>query len=715
MRSRACPGPAAAALACLLAACAAGHGDAPVADAQAGAPPSAHAPVRIAFMPDVHFHDVYAEFRDGSFPGVPNPRNGRNATIRTMQAQLTSTRLFNENYFAFLAALDDAVARGVKYIALLGDFSDDGQPVHMRGLVRVLDRYSAEHGIEFLAAPGNHDPVRPFDQAGGKRDYLGLDPVTGEVGFPRPVYSRGGSDECSAPYPGDWARVGASYCTEEVLMLGYAGITGKLARHGFLPKPQYRYYETPYSTYAYGDYDHRTALEQAAWDNRRYEICREGAGGPDKPAGRTFCKTVADASYLVEPVEGVWLVGLDANVYVPTGPGDHDFTGSGDQGYNAMLTHKPHVIAWLRDVVARGERLGKQVVAFSHFPMAEFYDGASDQIQALLGADAMQMRRRPAEDTTRALAGTGLKVHVGGHMHFNDMAVRDYGDGAALFNIQAPSLAAYAPAYTLMTLDGTDRIEVETVRLDEVPRFDELFELYRAEHAHGAPARWDLSILDATGYGDFTHRYLGELVRLRLLDDDWRCEMRELVKSPLSGADLLVLSQLRTGVTLGQLAGTDARAGLSQAFFDCLADAGGSGGHSPAFAADLAAAEADARALALANGMRLEDFARWRALDLAADFIRLAYAGDLAFADIPAERAAQYALLARTLERTGAGLRMEGERVSDASTLGELFQARFKPLMAIMLELAAGAPSEHVRLDLASNELVDLSDKPSPF
>ncbi|MEZ0471584.1 metallophosphoesterase [Luteimonas salinilitoris] len=660
-------------------------------------------------MPDIHFHDVYAEFRDGSFPGVPNPRNGRNATIRTMQAQLTSTRLFNENYFAFLAALDDAVARGVKFIALPGDFSDDGQPVHVRGLVRIMDDYAARHGILFFAAPGNHDPVRPFDQANGKRDYLGRDPVTGEIGSPQPVYSRGGNADCSAPYAGDWARSGASYCTQEVLHMGYAGITRALAQHGLMPRPQYRYYETPYSTYAYDDYGYRTALGQAAWSNRRYEICREGAGGPGRPAGHTFCRQVIDTSYLVEPVEGVWLVGLDANVYVPTGPGANDFTGSGDQGYNAMLTHKPHVIAWLRDVVARGEAQGKQVIAFSHFPMAGFYNGASGDIEALLGAGAMQMARRPGEDTTRALAGTGLKVHVGGHMHFNDMAVRRYGGDTALFNIQAPSMAAYVPAYKLMTLDGTDRIEVRTVRLDDVPRFDELFDLYRAEHAYASPARWDLSILEASDYGDFNHRYMTELVRLRLLDDHWPCDMRELVKSPLSGADLLVASQLRTAVTLEQLAHTGTHGGLSTAFFGCLSGPRGSGAGNPAFAADLAAARARARALAQANGLQLEDFARWQALDLAGDFVRLANAGDLAFADIPAGRAAQYRLLARALQRTDARLRMDGARVGSDNTAGDFFQARLKPLLAIMRKLAAGAPSEHVRLDLSNNTLIDLS------
>lgn len=495
----------AAALMGLLAACG-GDKDDDDKSPTAETPVTQPAAVQVAFMPDIHFHDIYADFKDGSFPGIPNPKRGDNATIRTMYAQLTSTRLFNENYFAFLAALDDAVARGVKYIALPGDFSDDGQPVHMRGLVKIMDEYTRKHGIQFFAAPGNHDPVRPFNQANGKSDYLGLDPVTGDIGFSQPIYSRGGNAACSTPYAGDWARVGDTYCTEEVLHMGYGGITEALTQHGFMPKPEYLYYETPYSSYKYEDYRYDTALSQASWINRQYEICAQGTGGPNKPANYTFCKMVPDTSYVVEPVKGVWLVGIDANVYVPTGNGPNDFTGSGDQGYNKMLTHKAHVIKWLADVVARGKAQGKQVVAFSHFPMTEFFNGASDDIEALLGANKMQMVRRPAENTTRALADTGLKVHVGGHMHFNDTASRNYGGDKALFNIQAPSMAAYVPAYKLMTMQGADQIELQTIRLDKVPRFDELFDLYRAEHAYTVPPRWDVSILDAKDYGDFNYR-----------------------------------------------------------------------------------------------------------------------------------------------------------------------------------------------------------------
>lgn len=79
-----------------------------------------------------------------------------------MDAQLHSTRLFNENYFAFKVALDDAVERGVKIIALPGDFSDDGQPINIRGLNKILNQYSEEYGISFFLITGKSRFYRAF-------------------------------------------------------------------------------------------------------------------------------------------------------------------------------------------------------------------------------------------------------------------------------------------------------------------------------------------------------------------------------------------------------------------------------------------------------------------------------------------------------------------------------------------------------------------------
>ncbi|MCA1920346.1 MAG: metallophosphoesterase, partial [Flavobacterium piscis] len=131
--------------------------------------------VKIAFIADVHLQDIFAKFEDNNYQGVKNPVTGQYANIRTMNAQLHSTRIFNENYFAFLEALNDIVKRDIKQVVLPGDFSDDGQPVHVRGLKKILNEYSQKHGLSFYVTTGNHDVVRPFSQDAAKTDFLGKD------------------------------------------------------------------------------------------------------------------------------------------------------------------------------------------------------------------------------------------------------------------------------------------------------------------------------------------------------------------------------------------------------------------------------------------------------------------------------------------------------------------------------------------------------------
>jgi hypothetical protein len=66
----------------------------------------------------------------------------------------------------------------------------------------------------------------------------------------------------------------------------------------------------------------------------------------------------------------------------------------------------------------------------------------------------------------RAVAETGIGVHVSGHLHAN--ATSRFADaGRWLVNIAVPSLAAFPAAYKIMTL--SDRIEVETVDIGDMP------------------------------------------------------------------------------------------------------------------------------------------------------------------------------------------------------------------------------------------------------
>ncbi|KHT65092.1 phosphoesterase [Photobacterium gaetbulicola] len=673
---------------------------------------SAAEQVQVAFMPDIHFHDVYGDFTDGSFDGLKNSHSGQHATIRTMHAQLTSTRLFNENYFALLAALDDAVKRGVKYIALPGDFSDDGQPVHIRGLKKILDHYAKTYDVEFFAAPGNHDPVRPFDRPSGEGDFLGLEGKT------QRIYSKG-VKECVG-YEGDSAVINAGHelptiCTEEIRELGYDGLMAELADFGFFPQESNLYWETPYSTYTQENYQFDKALTQSSYEQRQYEICHQGTGGSYKQPNYSACFMVPDTSYLVEPVEGLWLLAIDANVYVPNADADTqqpelaaNFAGSGNAGYNKMLTHKQQVIDWMESVVERANAEGKTLVAFSHFPMTEFYNGAAETIEDIFGPGNFQLARSPKEDVSQALAKTGIKLHVGGHMHFNDTGVKHYDDGSFLFNIQAPSMAAYVPAYKLLSFKPKRQVEVETVILDKVPRFDELFEHYEEEWRHlkakGNEEIWNKDVLTSKDYYEFTNWHITELTRMRFLPEEWPCDLKQMVFA-LDGRQMLILSQLDSPLTQQQIM---TLTGGRQAVEICqetpvafepskIGDA--------AFAKAWQQAETRAEQLASDNGLKLEAFANWNGFDLAVDFYRLRNADELAFKDIDRNRMPQYELLASTLaEQAVSG--------SDSSQFGDVFKQRFGGLFGILTKFANGQPSYHFKLDLDQGTITDLNRQP---
>ncbi len=439
-------------------------------------------PASIAFISDVHLHDIYGSI-DG-WDGVLNSKSQKKAVPRSMYAQLNSTRLFNENYFAFRAALDDIQARGIHLVALPGDYTDDAQPINVEGLRKILHEYEAK-GLRFFLAPGNHDPNEPFDDEGGKDDFLAAN------GHEQKIYSPQSAAclETTASQTAD-----RPICASQIRELGYAGILEALGDFGYRPRPEDIYWETPFSDPKEA-YSFVRAERDAETDKRQYEICVEGEGGSYKQAGYTNCSSITDASYLVEPVPGLWLLSIDANVYLPKAGEAFDpqrldraanYSGSADAGYNKVRTHKTHLLSWIKSVVDRARAKGKRLVAFSHFPMIEFYKGQSDRMSQLFKPKAFQMVRRPLAETTQALAATGLELHIGGHMHMNSTGIFPEGggkdrEGHFLVNIQVPSLGVYGAAYKILNFKPDEKIAVQTISLDEVPRFDELFEHYETE------------------------------------------------------------------------------------------------------------------------------------------------------------------------------------------------------------------------------------------
>lgn len=689
------------ALPLLLTAC--GSDTGPAADAADAAP-------AVAFMSDVHFENVYGDFKSSQFAGIPT-KDGKNATIRTMYAELTSTRLFNENYFAFRAALDDAYGKGIRLVALPGDISDDAQPINIDGIADILREYQAK-GMRFFIAPGNHDPNEPHDDnEAGKNDFLT------RQGKEQKVYASG-SAGCKAKDP-------SVVCTDQLMELGYEKLLAKLGEFGYQPNQADLHWETPFSQYSGGKYNYVEAQAQAVAAKREYEICAEGEGGAYRAAGElklgssyTRCSRVIDASYLVEPVKGLWLLAIDANVYIPNSKFDplnpksfKGFDGAGNAGWNKVLSHKQHQLEWIKSVAARAKAQGKQLMAFSHYPTMDFYANQTGAMKDVFKPGAFQTARVPEAATTAALAATGLQLHVGGHMHFN--GTNDYSDsqGNYLVNVQSPSLAVFGAAYKIVRYQSKDLVDVQTIALNTVPRFNELFPLYQAEYdylqgsslAADAAKRWDRAILDTKTYGEFTRYYFGELSRLRFMDEYWPCEMKEAA-SVLNARQMLILSQLQSKVTLAQL--KDA-AGVLPLTATCAVASAQPQAAVPAsqLAADWAAATARADKLASAAGLKLDDFARISGYEFYGDFHRTVYAGELALRDMGSERVAQYKLLMGAFPASPAALLKVGDKLSDQNPVQAAFQSQFKQVFAIFKGLGSAKPSEHFTVDLGGKKL----------
>lgn len=582
-------------------------------------PTEKKAAVQIAFIADVHLQDIFGKFQDNTYQGIPNPVTGEYANIRTMNSQLHSTRIYNENYFAFLEALNDISRRGIKQVVLPGDFSDDGQPIHVRGLRKILDEYTKKHGMSFFVTTGNHDAVRPFSQEAAKTDFLGKD----------------GKEQIisSSKINLDNHELEA-IITSDIKNWGYKETLNEMADFGFFPQKNYLYWETPFSSYGYESYNFDLAVKESVLQKRIYPLKNNNLSLPD-------------ATYLVEPIKGIWLLAIDANAYVPneklSGLMDNPYDYSGASiGYNNVLIYKNHLINWVKKVSAEAKQKGKILIAFSHYPMIDFNDDASPEMKLLFGSNKMQLSRVPNEEVAQTFADAGIQIHFGGHMHINDTGVRTTAKGNTLFNIQTPSLAAYKPAYKILTIHSNSEVEVETVVVGSVLKFDSLFPFYEEEYAHLQNVKsfniWNKDILKSKDYEGFTEWHLKELVRLRFLPEDFPVAFLASVLK-LSGKDLLQINKNNS----------------------------------------------DLEKRVLSNNLTIDDFESWTGFDMLFDFYRLKNADELAIPEIGSNRLKQYQMVCEQFEKSG--------------------NEQLVLWSKIVQKTMKGQPSNHFKINLKTNQI----------
>lgn len=427
-----------------------------------------NAQTQIAFISDAHIQDV----------------DGHAERVRSMEVQVQSTRLFNENYYALLAALDDVARRNIRWVVLPGDLTDNGQFFNQQKIKNILHSYTQRKGMRFFVTTGNHDPALPLGLMQKNAHFLAAD---------------------------------GSRVTREDSCAGYVSQMECYADFGFFPRKDDCYWESPFTSYTYDKYSYEDACRESVLSKRTYPLCDS--------------LTATDASYLVEPVDGLWLLAIDGGVYLPKEMKDGKWSYQGSSaGYNLVLKHKPFLLPWVRKVVEEAQKRHKTLVAFSHYPLVDFNDGVSEHVRRIWGDRRFDLHRVPEAEVSEAFLQAGLRLHFAGHMHVNDTGIWEGKDGKHLYNIQVPSIATYVPAYKILTIESDEVFRVETVALDTVPGFDSLFPLYRAEYQSdslkGHSPVWNKEILSARTYGEFCDYQFRDLVRLRFIPRDlpesWR-------------------------------------------------------------------------------------------------------------------------------------------------------------------------------------------------
>jgi hypothetical protein len=237
-------------------------------------------------------------------------------------------------------------------------------------------------------------------------------------------------------------------------------------------------------------------------------------------------------------VEGIWLLALDGNTYTPgpntSNPKPEDWSGS-SIGVNLSSKVKSYQLAWIEKIAAEAKKRGKRLISFSHYPLVDFHNGASEEMKDLFGKGKFQLSRVPDPAVSEAYAQTGLQLHFAGHMHINQTSVHKTQTGEQLINIQVPSLAAFPPAYKILEEKRPGQLQVQTEILEEVNRMDEFFELYSMEHRWLATANpkalWNEDILKSPDFLSYTQFHLRELIRFRFLKSDWPEDLGLLVNA----------------------------------------------------------------------------------------------------------------------------------------------------------------------------------------
>jgi 3',5'-cyclic AMP phosphodiesterase CpdA len=138
--------------------------------------------------------------------------------------------------------------------------------------------------------------------------------------------------------------------------------------------------------------------------------------------GEALYRDAGTLSYVAEPADGLWLLGIDACRYMENRPGVYEMTG----GKVSQSTSD-----WIVQVLQEAQRQNKAVIALMHHGAAEHWKGQGRLHPEYLIDDYTHFGRM--------LASYGVRLVFTGHYHAQDITLARFKEGY-IYDIQTGSL-----------------------------------------------------------------------------------------------------------------------------------------------------------------------------------------------------------------------------------------------------------------------------------
>jgi len=180
--------------------------------------------------------------------------------------------------------------------------------------------------------------------------------------------------------------------------------------------------------------------------------------------GEAIASDTASLSYVAEPVEGIWLLGMDACLYKNNPEKGHPIT---DGAFSDAT------LQWIEKQLDLAKAKNKQVIGFMHHGILEHYKKQNKFYGEYIVDDYKKV--------SKLFASKGMKLVFTGHYHAQDVVKKDYGKDGEIYDIETGSLVTYPCPVRFVELSD-NQVKINSERIKKIETYPEGFSEYSKDY-----------------------------------------------------------------------------------------------------------------------------------------------------------------------------------------------------------------------------------------